>query len=221
MDKWHTVGEAFELPADQLARLLIGCQLRRTLDDGSILAGLITETEAYLGPEDRASHAFGGRRTERNASMWDKPGTAYVYFTYGMHHCFNVSCGKENHPAAVLIRGIQPTLGMDIMRTHRTKKPRKNPLREKDLCNGPAKLCQAMRIDRTLDGIDLLQSAQLTITEGINAPDQEIQCTPRIGVGYAQEWRDKPLRWIWKPQNSASNPPGDAKRSSEGCGLPE
>lgn len=187
---------AYALPADQLARFLIGCTLRRTLDTGAVLEGIITETEAYLGPEDRASHAFGGRRTQRNESMWAKPGTAYVYFTYGMHYCFNVSCYQKNHPAAVLIRAIQPTQGMDVMRSNRNRKPRKNPLRDTDLCNGPAKLCQAMVIDRTLDGDDLLQSAQLTIIKGLSIPDHQVQCTPRIGVGYAKQWASKPLRWI-------------------------
>ena len=102
-----------------LAQALIGRVLVRALEDGTRLAGVIVETEAYLGVEDRAAHAFGGRRTARNESMYGPPGTAYVYFTYGMHFCFNVVCGRRDEPVAVLIRALQPIEGMDRMLAHR------------------------------------------------------------------------------------------------------
>ncbi len=186
----------FERSAPIVARDLLGCVLERTLDDGTRLSGYICETEAYVGPEDRASHAFGGRRTPRNESMWAPPGTAYVYFTYGMHHCFNVSCLKKEHPAAVLVRAVFPNLGTDMMRTLRTTKPRKHALKDRHLCDGPGKLCQAFAIDRTLDGVHLLQSTQIAILQGVAIPDAEVECTPRIGISSAQEWVEKPLRWV-------------------------
>ncbi|MDF1809557.1 MAG: DNA-3-methyladenine glycosylase [Phycisphaerales bacterium] len=186
----------FEQPAEKVARNLIGCTLQRTLSDGTILAGTITETEAYIGPVDRASHAFENLRTKRNESMWMTPGTAYVYFTYGMHFCFNISCDREGFPSAVLIRGIHPTQGIEQMRLHRNEKPRKSILRDSNLCDGPAKLCQALKIDRNLDGENLLQSTQVAILQGDAIDDTEVKCTPRVGIGYAQDWIDKPLRWV-------------------------
>ena len=186
----------FARPAPIVARDLLGCVLERTLDDGTRLSGYICETEAYVGPEDRASHAFGGRRTQRNESMWAKPGTAYVYFTYGMHHCFNVSCFSTDHPAAILIRAVFPIVGLDTMRSLRTTKPRKHPLRDRNLCDGPGKLCQAFEIDRDLDGVDLLQSSQIAISQGVAIGDADVECTPRIGISSAQEWVEKPLRWV-------------------------
>ncbi len=95
----------FAIESETLARLLLGCRLVRRLDDGTRLSGVIVETEAYLGAPDLASHAVGGRRTERNEAMYAKAGTSYVYFTYGMHFCFNVVCGEEDLPLAVLVRG--------------------------------------------------------------------------------------------------------------------
>ena len=186
----------FARPAEQVAPALLGCRLTRTLDDGTVLSGIISETEAYVGPEDRASHAFGGRRTARNESMWAQPGTAYVYLTYGMHFCFNIACLRENHPAAVLIRAIVPDRGLATMRAHRATKPRKHPLHDQNLSNGPGKLCQAMAIDRDLDGVHLLQSSQLAISQGVAVKKSAIECTPRIGIGSAGDWVDKPLRWF-------------------------
>lgn len=182
-------------PAEVVARQLIGCVLMRTLDDGRVLTGVINETEAYTGPEDRASHAYGGRRTPRNESMWGPPGMSYVYFTYGMHFCFNVACLRADHPAAILIRAIEPVQGIEAMRENRSRTPRKKRLTDHDLCSGPAKLCQALEIDRSLDGVDLLQSSQLTILKGEHIPDNEIEITSRVGIASAQEWAHKPLRW--------------------------
>ncbi len=186
----------FARPAEVVARELLGCKLTRTLDDGTTLSGVITETEAYTGPEDRASHAFGGRRTPRNESMWAKPGTAYVYFTYGMHFCFNIACLRADHPAAVLVRAICPIQGIGTMRALRTAKPRKHPLRDRDVCNGPGKLCQALAIARDLDGHDLLHSSHLAIEQGFAIADARVERTPRIGIGSAGDWAQKPLRWV-------------------------
>jgi len=184
--------------AADLAARLLGCTLTRTLPIGQRLSGIITETEAYPGPEDLASHAAGGRRTARNESMWAQPGTAYVYFTYGMHHCLNVSCYQKDHPAAVLIRAIEPTEGIDTMRANRAgTKPRKRPLRDRDLTNGPGKLCQALGIDLALDGADLLQSPQLSIYERVETIEPaRIRATPRIGLGEVGAWKEKHLRFV-------------------------
>lgn len=186
----------YERSAEKVAKDLIGCVLERTLEDGARLTGYIAETEAYIGPQDRASHAYGGRRTRRNESMWAPPGTVYVYFTYGMHHCLNVSCLRQDHPAAVLIRAVFPICGLDAMRSFRTKRPRKHSLKDRHLCDGPGKLCQAFAIDRALDGIHLLQSSQIAIRQGVAFEEREIQCTPRIGIGTAGDWVGKPLRWV-------------------------
>lgn len=186
------------LPATDLAPRLIGCTLVRTLDTGERLAGVIVETEAYVGPEDLASHAAGGRRTARNASMWARPGTVYVYFTYGMHFCMNISCEREGHPAAVLLRALMPTEGIETMLRLRTgEKLRKKPLRDQDLASGPGKLCQALAVDRSLDGVDILNSPHLALFDRQAGEEPPVVATARIGLGAVGEWKDKPLRFVW------------------------
>ena len=177
-----------------LARRLIGQRLVRRLNDGTRLSGLIVETEAYCGPADRAAHSFGGHRSERNESMYGEPGTAYVYFTYGMHHCVNVVCGRGGHPVAVLLRALGPVEGIDAMRAHRE---RGKPLRDRDLCSGPGKLCEALAIDRDLDGEDLVSGRRIWI-ERVRArayPASALTNAARVGVESAGDWAGKPLRW--------------------------
>ncbi|RMH28342.1 MAG: DNA-3-methyladenine glycosylase [Planctomycetota bacterium] len=190
----------WKLSARDFAPRLIGCTLVRILPTGERLAGVIVETEAYTGPEDLASHAAGGRRTARNESMWAEPGTAYVYFTYGMHFCFNVSCFRKDHPAAVLVRSVEPTEGIDTMRRLREGGTlRKRALRDRDLCAGPGRLCRAMAIDRSLDGEDLHRSSQLAILDRpAGQSEPPIVRTPRIGLGgEVGFWKDEPLRFVW------------------------
>ena len=185
----------FARPPIALARALLGQVLVRTLGDGTRMSGRIVEVEAYLGVRDRAAHSFGGRRTARNASMYAGPGTAYVYFTYGMHHCVNVVCGREGEPVAVLIRAIAPVEGIEAMRAHRAgsaKAPRE--LNDRVLCAGPARVCQALRIDRGLDGLDLCASRELWIERGPAV--RRAERSPRIGVAYAREWAERPLRFV-------------------------
>lgn len=200
----------FATDPKRLARALLGQRLVRILDDGARLAGIIVETEAYLGERDRAAHSFGGRRTARNESMYQRPGTAYVYFTYGMHFCMNVVCGSEGEPVAVLLRALMPVEGLDEMRRHRSGKRRRGaaPLRDTDLCSGPAKLCQALRIDRALDGEDLVASPRLFIERaageggradadgGVEIRRRDVARSARVGVSYAGEWAARPLRWF-------------------------
>lgn len=186
-----------------LARRLLGQRLVRALADGTRLAGTIVETEAYLGAEDRAAHTFGSRRTPRNEAMYGPPGTAYVYFTYGMHHCVNIVCGAVNEPVAVLLRALEPTEGLERMRTLRGLTP---DAPATALCSGPGKLCAALGIDRALNEDDLTVSDGLWV-ERVRAralPDDEVANTPRIGVDSAQEWAAKPLRWYIRGNPHAS-----------------
>lgn len=189
--------QAYGLPAADLAPRLIGCTLVRTLDTGERLAGVIVETEAYTGPEDLASHAAGGRRTARNESMWADPGTAYVYFTYGMHFCFNVSCYRKDHPAAVLVRALMPTEGLEAMGGLRTNRNGK-PVPDRDLCRGPGRLCRALAIDRSLDGVHLAASSQIALLDRLpGQAEPPVMATARIGLGEVGAWKSEPLRFVW------------------------
>ena len=168
------------------------------LADGTRLAGRIVEVEAYVGVRDRACHSFGGRRTPRNESMYGPPGLAYVYFTYGMHHCMNVVCGRDGEPVAVLIRALEPIDGLEAMRRARASgnAAKARALRERDLCSGPGKLCQALGLDRACDGEDLATSERLWIEErGAGGARSRLVRGPRIGIGSAGVWAEKPLRW--------------------------
>lgn len=186
-----------------VARALLGQLLVRELPDGSRLAGLIVETEAYLGPEDRAAHTYNHHRSERNASMWQQAGTAYVYFTYGMHHCMNVVTGDEQTPQAVLIRALQPTANLEAMRPRRARAKR-----DTDLCSGPAKLCQSLAIDRDLDGIDLTTSKDLWLEQVRRRalPASRIVVGPRVGIASSGDWADKPLRFAVRNNPHVSKP---------------
>jgi DNA-3-methyladenine glycosylase len=158
-----------------VARDLLGRRLVRVLDCER-LSGCIVEVEAYAGEEDRASHARSGR-TERNAPMYGPPGHAYVYFIYGMHHCLNVVTGEEGVPAAVLIRALEPVEGIEAMRARRGGRA------DVELTSGPARLCQALEIDRRFDGVDLCAlDAVLFIEEEVAPPNEAIAAGPRVGV---------------------------------------
>jgi DNA-3-methyladenine glycosylase len=186
----------YQRDAATLARALLGQVLVRVLADGTRLAGRIIETEAYLGVEDKAAHSFGGRHTPRNAAMWGPAGHAYVYFVYGMHHCVNVVAATPGDPAAVLLRALAPLEGLEAMRRHRAGRIAAARLRDRDLCSGPAKLAQAMAIDRALDHADLVAGETLFIERGRRVPPQRIVATPRVGIDYAAEWTLKPLRFV-------------------------
>ena len=159
-----------------VARALLGQRLVRMLD-GVRLSGRIVEVEAYIGEKDQASHARCGL-TERNAPMFGPPGHAYVYFIYGMHHCFNVVTERENYPAAVLIRALEPLEGTEVMRA------RRGGASHVRLTSGPARLCQALNIDRRrFDGTDLCTpDALLFIEENGVVPDGAVVTGPRVGV---------------------------------------
>jgi len=154
-------------------------------------AGRIVEVEAYRGGEDPASHAYKGP-TVRNASMFGPPGHLYVYFTYGMHWCANVVCMPEGTAQAVLLRALSPLAGLEQMRAAR---PRASG--ERELCSGPARLCQALGIDRSYDGADLVRSdgRGVTVVQDGVPPPEAPGAGWRIGIRVAQE---RPWRW-WVP----------------------
>ena len=182
----------------KVARELLGKRLVRVMD-GQRLSGLIVEVEAYIGEGDAACHAARGR-TPRNEAMYGPPGHAYVYFIYGMHHCLNVVTEEEGFPAAVLIRALEPLEGLEIMRCHRPGKP------DSELTNGPAKLCQALAIVRSFNGVDLCTSKELFIEEGQMAcpeprrrvAQEEIGASPRIGIKANELARSVPWRFYLK-----------------------
>lgn len=172
-----------------VARDLIGKILYRK-KDGIVTSGIIIETEAYLGIKDSACHTYKGRRTERVASMYLKGGHSYVYFIYGIHFCFNVVTQDETQPEAVLIRALEPLDGIEAMRERRRLKNEKSI---RDLCSGPGKLCQAMAIDRSCDGL-LLTGRELWIGEDASIVKPNVLTSARVGVNYAIEPAHRPAR---------------------------
>ena len=174
----------------EVARYLLGKVLVREMD-GSRLSVKIVETEAYVGPHDKACHASKGM-TDRNQVMFGEPGHAYVYFIYGMYYCLNLVTEHEGYPAAVLIRAGEPLEGEETMRELRIKAKK-----VEDLTSGPGKLCQAMGIDRELNGADVCRKGPLYI-EDCGEKVHEIVSCKRIGVEYAGEYKDKPWRFLIK-----------------------
>ena len=175
----------YEQPTVEVARQLLGKYLVR-IGAAGVRAGMILETEAYVGPEDKASHASRGR-TPRTSVMFGPAGFAYVYLVYGMHHCLNVVTEQEGYPAAVLIRAVEPSEGMALMQKER---PAPDVRR---LTNGPGKLCQAFGIDRRLNGLDMCGEALFVEDRDTRLVD--IVVTTRVGVDYAGPWKDKPWRF--------------------------
>ncbi len=166
-----------------------------------IIAGKIVETEGYVGPNDLASHASRGK-TARTAPMFGPPGHAYVYLVYGLSYCFNIVTEKENYPAAVLIRAIEPTDGADIMIKNRNFNKKQNLkskiLNLKSLTNGPGKLCQALKIDKKLNGIDLTGRVLWIEDRGLKIKSSDIVPAKRVGVDYAGQYKNKPWRFYLK-----------------------
>ena len=174
----------------EVARDLLGKKLVVPGRNGQRVSGIIVETEAYRGPEDRASHAWNGRRTQRTETMYGVGGTAYVYFVYGMYNQFNVVTNVADVPHAVLVRALEPVEGLGLMRRRRPGRS------ERELTSGPGRLCLAMGIDRKLDKADLL-GERVWIEEGISISPRQIARGPRIGIDYAEKWIGKPWRfWV-------------------------
>ncbi|RXZ02388.1 DNA-3-methyladenine glycosylase [Fictibacillus sp. S7] len=195
------MNELFEYPTLQLARKLLGMELVHQTGEG-LTSGIIVEAEAYLGPEDRAAHSYGGRRTPRTEIMYAEAGHVYVYFIYGMHTCFNIVSGPLHKPEAILIRALEPKEGIPLMMTRRNMAVSLmdngawNLKELKKLADGPGKLCKAMGITLEDYGVKL-NSDPLYLREYRDVPEQDIESGPRIGVDYAGEAALYPYRfWI-------------------------
>ncbi len=167
-----------------VARALLGQLLVSEIGGRRCLARIV-ETEAYVGPHDAACHAAGWRRTPRTEVMYGPPGVAYVHFTYGMHWCLNVVTGRVGYPAAVLVRAAEPLAGLAAMRRRRGDVP------DRALASGPARLTEALGIDRRMNG-HRLREAPLWISAGARVPPRRIVVGPRIGIRVAADW---PLRF--------------------------
>ena len=194
-----------------VAKELLGKILVHETGEG-IVRGIITEVESYMGVNDKGSHTYGGRRTERTEPMFHKGGTSYVYFTYGMYHCMNITTGWEDVPQAVLIRGVIPAdeeserrmlkLRMDAVRKQAEKKQadmeavlkRREKAIRKNLADGPGKLCIAMEVSKADNDVDMVESPSFYVTEGIKIKPEDIKAGKRIGIDYAEEAAD----YFWR-----------------------
>jgi DNA-3-methyladenine glycosylase len=189
-----------------IARDLLGKLLVVPDEKGRRVSGVIVETEAYLGVEDRAAHGFGGRRTARNEVTYGIGGHSYVFFVYGMYHQLNVVCGKVASPHVVLIRAVEPVEGIEIMRT------RRGEMKDDNLTSGPGKLCIAFDIDRKLNGADL-RGDKIWLEDHRSFSGEQIAVGARIGIDYAGEDTQKPWRF-WVIENEfVSKTPKSARNA--------
>jgi len=163
-------------PVELVAEALLGCLLERTVD-GQATTVRIVETEAY-DQDDAASHAFRGK-TARNEVMFGESGHLYVYFSYGLHHCCNVVTGRSGHGSGVLIRAAEPVEGLELIE-------RRRGLEGVNVTNGPGKLCQALAIDRDLNGHDLRREPLRLLAGGLE-PGETVTRTTRVGISKAVE----------------------------------
>ena len=195
----------FQQPTLRVAQDLLGQFIFRKINN-QILVGLITETEAYCGPNDLASHASKGR-TPRTELMFGEAGQSYIYLIYGMYNCFNIVTEKKDYPAAVLIRSIEPIKGIDLMIKNRfnNKKsiihPSSRERRDQNspTANGPGKLCQALQIDKKLNGLKLCKENKLWLQDSnLKIKPSQIVKAKRIGIDYAGSYKDKPWRFYLK-----------------------
>lgn len=179
LDKSFFQRNTLSVAKDLLGKILVHHSVQ------GVTSGRIVETEAYLGPEDQAAHSSGGKRTARNEVMFQEKGYAYVYFIYGLYHCFNVTTGDVfGKPEAVLIRALQPTEGVDLMFRRR---PKINQV--VNLANGPSKLCLAMDITKKHNKHDLTVSP-LFLKDAPPVPDEDVIQKTRIGIDYSGEWKN-------------------------------
>lgn len=175
----------------ELSRQLLGKVLCTKVGGRRITSGMITETEAYCGDNDKASHASGGKRTQRTETMFKAGGISYVYLCYGIHHLFNVVTNEAGKADAVLIRAVKPLDGKEIM-LHRRNASKVIP----SLTAGPGRLTQALGITTALDAVDLTASTVWMEDRGYVYSDQDIMTTPRIGVDYAGDHAQRPWRFL-------------------------
>jgi len=175
----------YDRATELVARELLGTVLESSTPEG-ITRGRVVETEAYLGPDDPACHAAAGL-TVRTTHLFGPPGRSYVYLIYGMYWCFNAVTRERGHGAAVLVRAVHPVDGLALMRRRRPKVKK-----DRDLTNGPGKLCLAMGIDGSMSGCSL-RDGPVVMRAGEPVSDDEVVVTPRLGITQAAEW---PLRYL-------------------------
>jgi DNA-3-methyladenine glycosylase len=179
----------------RVARALLGCVIESTVG-GRLTSGRIVEVEGYIGPQDPAAHGYGNRHTKRNAALFGPPGTSYVFFIYGMHWCFNAVTERDGYPAAVLIRALEPREGIEEM------KERRGNSDNQMLCSGPARLCQALGITASVNGLSL-SDGPVRIHRPLVRKRIRIDTGPRIGITKAREW---PLRFVERGSPWLSSP---------------
>lgn len=190
-----------------IAQALLGKYLVRNRN-GELLAGRITETEAYVGRCDKACHAYNYRRTPRTETLFMAPGHAYIYFIYGMYHCLNFVTEPEGEPSAVLLRGLEPAAGAETMKHLRFGDAPMNAYRRKNFLNGPGKVCKALDLTTAQNKLDLEgdvlflcdSMADVGLTDPVTGPEH-ICAGPRIGVDYAEEAKDFPWRFWLEKEN--------------------
>ena len=183
-----------------IAENLIG-KIFLTQIQGDLTGGIITEVEAYRAPEDKASHAYNFRRTLRTSTMFRNGGILYVYLCYGIHHLVNIVTGPEDMPHAILIRSIEPCIGMDAMAERRNLKkwsPR--------IASGPGCASKALGLSTAQNGIPLSEESVWIEDDGILVNSDDIHRGPRVGIDYAEEWIDTPWRFGWKHSKWISKP---------------
>jgi len=181
--------DVVKLAQDLLGKWLLTCI------DGHLAGGMIIETEAYKGAEDRACHAYNNRRTKRTEVMFQKGGCAYVYLCYGMHHLFNIVTNQQDVPHAILIRALLPDIGISMMQERRKVQTLSK------LAAGPGMVCQALGIDRSHNGKPLTEGPIWVEDRGKIIKSNEIRATPRIGVDYAKEHAELPWRFLLEIQS--------------------
>lgn len=187
--------EFYNRSALDVAKDLLGKVLVREVD-GKILKGRIVETEAYIGTIDKACHAYNGRRTKRTEVLYEDAGVSYIYFIYGLYHCFNVVTNEKDVAEAVLIRAIEPLNELDYISNIRYNKTyiELTKAQIKNLTNGPSKLCLAYLINKDLNIEPLYKKGPIYIADGDNDEKFEIVETKRIGIDYAEEAKD----FMWR-----------------------
>ena len=190
----------YDRPTARVARALLGCVLESRIE-GHVTRGRIVEVEAYLGPHDPACHSAAGL-TERNRQLHGPPGTVYVYRIYGLHWCVNAVTRRAGYGSAVLIRALAPIQGEDAMRR------RRGNVSDRQLTNGPGKLCQALGISRIVDGL-ALDGPVLRILAGAGVAEADVLVTPRIGISLAADW---PLRFCVAGEPNVSRAPPSIAR---------
>ncbi len=202
LDRLVPLGSSFYLrETSEVARDLLGRYIARQADNRSIILKIV-ETEAYLGYSDRASHAWKGRRTPRVESLYLEGGHAYIYLIYGLHHCLNAVTGEAGLGSAVLLRAAEPVDGESLMAQNRN---RQGDLKPGEIAGGPGKLCQALAVDRGLDGVPL-QDPPLFLSYGEPVASDEVIRGPRVGIDYAGDAVEWPLRFGIKGNAHLSRP---------------